>query len=93
MKYTSKAGFIRRTVYSYVVLFNIYFLRTLYVKKEIYERIGMANPVLVYQQAKKNYREKFTQSCLQDIIKFVDSWNGFNPVTNWAWRWLMGAKI
>ena len=93
MKYTSKAGFIRRTVYSYVVLFNIYFLRTLYVKKEIYERIVMANPALAYQQAKKNYREKFTQSCLQDIMKFVDSWKGFNPATRWAWRWLMGAEV
>ncbi len=92
-KFTAKAGFIRRTVYSFVVLFNIYFLRTLYVKKEIYQRVGISNPALAYQQAKRNYKEKFTQSCLMDIISFVDSWNGFNTATRWAWRWLMGANV
>jgi hypothetical protein len=92
-KYTAKAGVIRRTIYSFVVLFNIYFLRTLYVKKEIYERIGMENPSLVYKLASKNYKNKFTESCLQDIIEFVDSWRGFNGATRWAWRWFMGAKV
>ena len=92
-KYTTKAGFLRRTVYSFVVLLNIYFLRTLYVKKEIYQRIGMENPALAYQIASKNYKKKFTQSCLQEIIEFVDSWRGFNGATRWAWRWLMGAKV
>jgi hypothetical protein len=92
-KYTSKAGFLKRTIYSYVVLFNIYFLRTLYVKKEIYERIGMENPELAYKIASKNYKEKFTKSCLQDIIEFVNGWRGFNGATRWAWRWLMGAKV
>ena len=92
-RYTVKAGFIRRTVYSFVVLFNIYFLRTLYVKKEIYQRIGMENPDLAYKLASKNYKTKFTQSCLQDIIEFVDGWRGFNGVTRWAWRWLMGATV
>lgn len=92
-KYTVKAGVIKRTVYSFVVLFNIYFLRTLYVKKEIYQRIGMENPDLAYKLASKNYKAKFTQSCLQDIIEFVDSWRGFNGVTRWAWRRLMNAPV
>ncbi|MGN6637532.1 MAG: diiron oxygenase [Mucilaginibacter sp.] len=92
-RYTAKAGIIRRTVYSFVVLFNIYFLRTLYVKKEIYQRIGMEDPALAYKLATKNYKQKFTQSCLQDIIEFVDSWRGFNGATRWAWRWLMNAKV
>lgn len=92
-RYTTKAGFLRRTVYSFVVLFNIYFLRTLYVKKEIYQRIGIESPELAYKLASKNYKEKFTQSCLQEIIEFVDSWHGFNGATRWAWRWLMGAKV
>jgi hypothetical protein len=92
-KYTAKAGFIKCTVYSFVVLFNIYFLRTLYVKKEIYQRIGMENPGQAYKLASKNYKTKFTQSCLQDIIEFVDSWRGFNGATRWAWRWLMDAKV
>ncbi|MBS1529680.1 MAG: diiron oxygenase [Bacteroidetes bacterium] len=92
-KYTTKAGFLRRTVYSYVMLFNIYFLRTLYVKKEIYQRIGIENPDAAYKIASKNYKEKFTQNCLGEIVEFVDSWRGFNGVTRWAWRWLMGAKV
>jgi hypothetical protein len=93
VKYTAKAGPIRRTVYSFVVLLNVYFLRTLYVKKEIYERIGIGDPEEAYKQASKNYREKFTQNCLQDIIEFVDSWHGFNWLTRGAWRWLMHAKV
>jgi len=92
-KYTTKAGAIRRTVYSFVVLFNIYFLRTLYVKKEIYQRIGMQNPDLAYKLASKNYKQKFTESCLGEMIEFVDSWRGFNSATRWAWRWLMNAKV
>jgi hypothetical protein len=31
-KFTSKAGFVKRTIYSYTILLNIYFFRTLYVK-------------------------------------------------------------
>ncbi|MBS1526211.1 MAG: diiron oxygenase [Bacteroidetes bacterium] len=92
-RYTDKAGPVRRTVYSFVVLLNVYFLRTLYVKKEIYQRIGLENPQIAYKLALKNYKEKFTQSCLPDIIEFVDSWHGFNRATRWAWRRLMGAKV
>ncbi|HVV54324.1 MAG TPA: diiron oxygenase [Mucilaginibacter sp.] len=92
-KYTSKAGIIRRTVYSYIVLLNIYFLRTLYVKKEIYQRIGIENPAHAYRTASKNYKNKFTQTCLQDIIEFVNSWRGFNRATRWAWRLLMNAPV
>jgi hypothetical protein len=92
-RYAAKAGFLRRTTYSFVVLLNIYFLCTLYVKKEIYERVGMENPDIAYKLASKNYKSKFTESCLQDIIEFVDSWRGFNSATRWAWRWLMNAKV
>src|SRR6195952_3012018 len=47
--YAEKAGYIKRTLYSYVILFNILFVRTMYVKKEIYERIGIENPEQVYK--------------------------------------------
>jgi len=80
-------------MYSYVILINIYFIRTMYVKKEIFERIGLANPDKVYKLAYQNYKTKFAENCLKDIIKFVDEWKGFNNATRWAWRWLLGAKV
>ncbi|QHS56224.1 diiron oxygenase [Mucilaginibacter sp. 14171R-50] len=92
-RYTAKAGYIKKTLYSFVILMNIYFVRTMYIRKEIYERIGLANPGAVFKQAQKNYRAKFTQNCLGQIIEFVDSWGGFNNATRWAWRWLLQAKV
>ncbi len=91
--YSANAGVIKRTLYSYVILFNILFVRTMYVKREIYERIGISNPDEVYKQASKNFKQKFADRCLDDIIEFVYSWKGFNPATRWAWRWVLGAKV
>jgi hypothetical protein len=92
-QYTAKAGYIKKTLYSLVILMNIYFVRTMYVRKEIYERIGIPNPDAVYKEATKNFRNKFTQNCLGLIIEFVDSWGGFNTATRWAWRLLLKAKV
>jgi bacterioferritin (cytochrome b1) len=92
-RYTTKAGYLKKTLYSFVVLFNIYFVRTMYIRKEIYERIGLENAGEVYNQAQKSYREKFTQNCLGQIMEFVNSWGGFNTATRWAWRWLLKAKV
>jgi len=91
--YSEKAGYIKRTLYSYVILLNIYFVRTMYVKREIYERIGMENPEQAYQLASKNFKQKFSERCLDDIIEFVNEWKGFNTLTRWAWRWLLNAKV
>jgi hypothetical protein len=91
-RYIDKAGYIKRSVYSFVILFNIYFIRTLYVKKEIYNRIGIENPGEVYKIASKHYKKKFTEIGLTGVVEFVKSWNGFNATTRWAWRLLMGVK-
>ena len=91
--YLDKAGYIKRTLYSYVILLNIYFVRTMYVKKEIYKRIGIQNPEHAYQLAYKNFKQKFSERCLDDIIEFVNEWKGFNTLTRWAWRWLLNAKV
>ncbi|MDB5022973.1 MAG: diiron oxygenase [Mucilaginibacter sp.] len=91
--YAAKAGYTKRTLYSYVILFNILFVRTMYVKKEIFERIGLENSDQVYKLAAKNFKTKFAETCLKDIIGFVDSWRGFNSATRWAWRWLLEAKV
>ena len=60
--YSSKAGYIKRTLYSYVILFNIFFVRTMYVKKEIYERIGMENPEQAYQLALKKLQKEIQRT-------------------------------
>ena len=91
--YSEKAGFIKRTLYSYVILFNIFFVRTMYVKKEIYERISLDNPEQAYKLASANFKKKFSETCLKDIIAFVDEWKGFNLLTRWAWRALLDAKV
>jgi len=65
----------------------------MYVKRGIYERIGMQNPDAVYKLARKNFRQKFAEKCLDDIIGFVDSWKGFNGATRWAWRAVLGARV
>ena len=90
--YAAKAGYIKRTLYSYVILFNILFVRTMYVKKEIFERIGLENRDQVFKLAAKNFKQKFSEKCLDDIIEFVDSWKGFNNATRWAWRWVLGCE-
>jgi hypothetical protein len=92
-KYSERAGYIKRTLYSYVILCNILFVRTMYVKREIYERIGMAEPDMAYKLALKNFEQKFADKCLEDIIEFVESWKGFNTLTRFAWRWVLKAKV
>lgn len=92
-RYTGKAGFMRRTLYSYVVLLNLYFMRTLYVKPQIFERIGVPDAHRVCRKAQRHFQHKFGESCLNDIIGFVNEWNGFNWMTRWAWRKLMSADV
>lgn len=92
-QYTEKAGYLKRSAYSFIVLFNIYFLRTMYVKKEIFERINVENADAVYKMAFNNYKQKFAKNCLQNILEFVDGWGGLNKATRWAWRWLLDAKV
>ncbi len=91
--YSAKAGYIKLTLYSLTIALNIYFLRTMYVKKEIFSRIGIKNPDQVYQLAYKNFKQKFAEKCLGELVEFVDGWGGFNRVTRWVWRWLLGVKM
>ncbi len=92
-KYVSKAGFIKRTIYSYTILINIYFFRTLYVKEQIYQRSGVANARHFYEKANSNYKKIFGKTCLNDIKEFVHEIHGFNWATRWAWRIFLKAEI
>ncbi len=91
--YAARAGYIKRTLYSYVILGNILFVRTMYVKKEIYQRIGLENPDKVFKLAAKNFKQNFSENCLAGIVEFVNSWGGFNRATRWAWRWILDVKV
>ena len=92
-KYTSKAGFVKRTMYSYTILLNIYFFRSFYVKEQIYQWSGIQNSRSIYKKASRNYKKNFGHSCLEDIIGFVTEIKGFNWATRWAWRVFLKASI
>lgn len=92
-RYTTNAGFLRRSWYSLIVMWNIYFMRTLYVQPEIYERIGIAEPQKLYRKARKHFRNTFGKECLGEAIAFVEKWNGFNWLTRPLWRWVLAAKV
>jgi hypothetical protein len=91
--YTRNAGVVTRTVYSVMMAMHIYFMVTMYVKEEIFERAGVANPRQVYRAARKNYRIRFSQTCLDSAIAFAKGFNGFNPVSKLFWKWLLNAQI
>jgi hypothetical protein len=91
--FTNKAGLAKRSIYAIVMALHIHFMLTMYVKKEIFERVGIANANQVYKSAKKNYREKFSKTCLDTAVEFVKEFNGFNRVTKWFWNWLLKTEI
>lgn len=92
-KFTLNAGFFRATQYSLIVMLNIYFMRTLYVKKEFFTQIGVNNPEKYYKAAKLNYKSKFADNSLQASIDFVNTFNGFNWITKPLWRKILKAKV
>ncbi len=92
-KFTQKAGFIKRTIYSLIFLTNIVFLRSLYVRKEIFERIGVDDPEYYYQIARRHFKSKFAAECLQGAIEYVKDFRGFNALTRPLWRRILGVKL
>lgn len=92
-KYTHNAGIFKRSIYSLVILLNVYFMRTLYVKKEIFARIGVDDPRKYQKAAYRNYRKKFARECLQETIAFTKSFDGFNRFTKWVWKIVLGVTI
>ena len=91
--FTKDAGLIKRSIYSIIMALHIHFMITMYVKKEIFERVGIANPKQVYKFARKNYRNKFSRTCLKTAIEFAKEFNGFNPLTKSFWKWLLNTEI
>ncbi len=92
-KYTQNAGFIKRSWYSILVLINIYYLQTLYVKKEIFVRIGVENPEEYYKIARKNFKINFAKNSIDTTKEFVERINGFNWLTKPLWRRALKMSI
>jgi len=92
-RYTENAGWLRRSFYSLLVCMNIRFMRTLYVRKEIFERMGVTDPERYAAAAEKGLREKFGANALDEAIKFVQSFNGFNAITKIVWRRILNAAV
>jgi hypothetical protein len=91
--YTKNAGYIKRSIYSIIMALHIYFMITMYVKKEIFERAGIADSKKLYKSARKSYRINFSRNCLQPAIDYVKEFNGFNRLTGFFWKWLLNAEI
>lgn len=91
--YTKKAGLLKRTIYSIMMALHIHFMITMYVKKEIFVRVGVANPRQVYKAAKKNYLNKFSPNCLGEAVEFVKEFNGFNWFTKSIWKWFFKIEV
>jgi hypothetical protein len=91
-KFIHKAGFLKRTFFSLIILANIYFMRTLYVKKEFFEKIHVENPEYYYAEAKKHYKKKFSSFALKEAIQFVSDFNGFNFITKPLWKIFAGIS-
>jgi P-aminobenzoate N-oxygenase AurF len=92
-KRISNAGFIKRCSYSYMILSSVVFMRSMYVKKEIYKKINIPDADVTFRKAKSNYKQRFAEQCLDDLIPFVQQINGFNWATKWLWRLLIKVKI
>ncbi|MXV15740.1 diiron oxygenase [Hufsiella ginkgonis] len=92
-RYTAKAGFFKKTLYSLLVLGNIYFLRSLYIRKEIYQRIGIPDPEKLYRIAYRNYKAKFAENCLGGVVEFVNDFGGFNLLTRPLWKSILGVRF
>jgi hypothetical protein len=92
-KFTKKAGFVKATTFSLLVMLNIYFMRTLYVQKDFFVRLGVDNPTRYYKAALYNYNNKFSEFALKASVDFVKSFRGFNWFTKPLWKWVLKVKV
>ena len=91
--YLKKANAIQRTFYSLIVLANIVFMRSLYVRLDFYRQIGLTNPDHYARAARQQLKKKFGTYCYDEAIPFVKSFNGFNFITRPLWRRFLKVKV
>lgn len=92
-KYLDKAGFFKKCLYSTIILLNIYFMRTLYVKKTFFKNLNVTNPYLYWKAALQNYKNKFSSVASEVAVDFVKSFGGFNFITKPLWKWILKVEI
>jgi P-aminobenzoate N-oxygenase AurF len=92
-RYTEGVGFVGSTFFSLLVLGNMRFFQSIYVRSEIYERIGLHNPKSIKRQAFGHYQAKFAHECLGSVKELVNGFNGFNWFTRPIWRWVLKINI
>lgn len=90
--YTERAGFWRSTLYSLVVLLNMRFFQSTYVRTDIYRAVGIDHPNRVRRQAFADYQARFASECLGTIRELVHSFNGFNALTRPLWRRILKVE-
>ncbi len=92
-KYTENAGFVRRTIYAIIVVLNLYFMRTMYVRKEIFDKMGLINTKALYKKARRNLAVKFGRLCLSEVNAYVDSFNGWNAISRYLAKVFLKINI
>lgn len=92
-KHILNAGFAKRTVFSILIALNVHFVRTMYVKEEIFIRAGIPHSKQLFRKAKKHYRNKFTNYCLSTTIEFTKEMKGFNWITRPIWNRLLNTQL
>jgi hypothetical protein len=92
-KITDNIGVLKASVYSSIILLNLWFMRSLYIKEAFFERLGVENPKHYYKEAVKNYNKKFAEFALPEAIRFVKDFNGFNVFTKFLWNTILKTNI
>ena len=92
-KFTNNAGFLKSTIYSFIMMLNVLFMRTLYIKKEFFQLINVDDPQYYFSSAIKNYNEKFGLIAKEAVYEVVNDFNGFNWLTKPFWNKLLKLKV
>lgn len=88
-QYTENAGLLLRTVYAAIVIMNLYFMRTMYVRQEIFDDLKVNKSKEWYKKARKNLAIKFGVLCTPETREYISSFNGWNNFTRFLAKKLL----
>ena len=92
-RYTENIGFWRSTQFSLIVLLNMRFFQSTYVRSSIFKDLGLPHPDRLRREVFRSYQERFAGECLGTVKELVDSFNGFNFITRPLWRWVLRMPV
>lgn len=92
-RFTKNCGVIKSTLLSLIVMANIYFMKTLYVKESFFQKLRPDDSKRFYNAAKESYNLKFGKLCLDAVLEFVNSFNGFNQFTKFVWNRVLKTQL